>query len=97
MTARNQSGPLDAGGFLHQGLAAAVQRLPGGRELGLAATQLEHLQAEQFLELLDRVGDGGLRAVQALGGLCVAAGLDHGHQRAPLVECDPGRDHTSIR
>jgi len=55
---------LDPPGLLDQRLAAAVEHLSGGSEHGSAALQLEDLHAEQVLELLDRVGDRGLRAVQ---------------------------------
>ena len=88
---------LDSRRLLDERLAAAIEHLSGGRQHRLAAAQLEHLHAEQFLELLDRVGHRRLRAVQAFRRLRVAAGLDHGDERAPLVQRDFGQRHISIQ
>jgi hypothetical protein len=71
-----------------EGLAATIEHLSGRRQHGLASLQLEHLHAEQFLELLDRVGHCRLRAVQPFRRLRIATGLDHGDERAPLVQRD---------
>ena len=86
-------GRFQRGGLGHQVARALVELLTGGREPGLAALQLEYLHAQLRLDLLHRVGDGGLAAAELLGRARVAAGLHHGHQGVPLIERDAGVGH----
>ena len=57
---------------------------------------LEGLHVEQRLELLHEIRDRGLALVQPLGRLRVAARVDHGNQRLPLLEADPRRHIDGI-
>ena len=83
-------------GFLEQRLGAPVQHLAGRREMRLAADHLEYLHAEQRFDLLHGIGHRRLALVQHLGGLGIAAGIDHGQQRTPLLQGNPGiADHIS--
>ncbi len=81
---------LEAGRVVEQGLAAAIQHLAGRRQGGAPALPLEHLQPELILELLDRVGDGRLGAVQARGRLRVSPLFDDRDQGGPLVQRNRG-------
>lgn len=83
-------GPLEATRLIHQRLAAAVEHLARWRQHGLAAPDLEDPYLQQVLEFLDGVGDRRLGAVQAFRRLRIAAGLNHGHQRVPLIQRDFG-------
>ena len=87
---------LEAGRVVEQGLATAIQHLAGRCQRGAPALPLEHLQPELILELLDRVSDGRLGAVQALGRLPVTPLFDDRDQGGPLIQRDPGVWHISI-
>jgi len=64
---------LEACGLVDQRLAAAIEDLAGGCEDRFAAADLEHLDPEQLLQPLDRIGERGLTFVQSLAGSRVAA------------------------
>ena len=63
---------------------------PVGVSTALRPCDLERLHAEQRLELLHGVGHRRLALVQRFGRLRIAAGVDDGEQRAPLLQRDAG-------
>ena len=91
-------GRLDAARFVEQDAGAAVEKLPGRRQNGFSALNIECSYVEQRLDFLYRVGDRGLGFVQPLGRFGVAALIDHREKGFPLLERDARRTcHSSYR
>jgi hypothetical protein len=81
---------LDGGRLVEHETRAADQEIARRRQHRLAPAHDEGLHAEERLHLLHRIRDGRLALVQRSGRLRIAAGVHHGHERAPLVERDAG-------
>ena len=87
--ARLPAAPSSAPASSSSALARRYRTSPVGGQMGLAADHLEDLHAQERFDFLHGVGDGGLALVQRGGGLRIAAGVDHGQQRAPLFQGNP--------
>ena len=88
--AQLDSRALDTLRLFHQHFGLAIEHLSGFGELGLAAFQAERAHAQLGFDLLHGITDGRLALVQGLGGVGVAALVDHGQQGLPLIQRDFG-------
>src|SRR5262249_2028389 len=66
------------------------------RRLDAPRAALEQAHAERMLEVGGRPRDGRLRRAEALRRLGHAAGLDHGHQHAHVVQLEAALDAIDL-
>jgi len=90
-------GAFEARRLVEENPSAGVEHPAGRREHGSPALEAEGLHAEQLLDLLHGVGHGRLALVYRPCRCRVAAFVDYGDERAPLVKGDRwGRGHDQI-
>ena len=81
-------------GVFHQLARAPQQHLARLGQPRLAATDRQHFHAQQVLQFLHRVAEGGLAFVQGLGGLGITAVFHHRMEGTPLIQGDSGGIHS---
>src|SRR5438067_1879869 len=90
-------GSFEARGLVEENASTGVEHPARRREYRLPALEPEGLHAEQLLHPLHGVGHRRLALVYGLRRGRVAAFVDHGDERAPLLEGDRrGRAHDQV-